>query len=200
MNQRNSAGGHAVIYGKRSSFPCRRHRGIEGGTVVRLHSFLTSALDEVGGYLSNTSFKCLRVGRNMYKHFKTLNQMELNGTLQSPGSFTLREPSLWEETGYDPQPIGRLCVTETFLSLAGNWRPILWSLRPQRSQYAHQTRYTVSHNTSTEEHNTNLIVSYSTSYFLLHRSKYYLQNTVLRNPQLYVIPSTMDSKVHVFNM
>jgi hypothetical protein len=125
--------------------------------------------------------------------------MELNGTLQSPGSFTLREPSLWEETGYDPQPIGTLCITETSLSLAGNWRPILWSLRPQRSQYAHQPRYIVSHNTTTE-HNTNLTVSYSPSYFLLHRSKYYLQNTVLRNPQLYVIRSTMDSKVHVFNM
>jgi len=59
MNQRNSAGGHAVIYCKRSRFPCRRHGGMERGTGVRLHLFLTSALDEVSGYLSNTSFKCV---------------------------------------------------------------------------------------------------------------------------------------------
>lgn len=45
--------------------------------------------------------------------------MELNGTLQLPGSFTLREPSVREDTGYDPQPVGALCATETFLSLAG---------------------------------------------------------------------------------
>ena len=128
--------------------------------------------------------------------------MELIGTIHPtpPRSFTLREPSVREETGYDPQPVGTLCITETYLSLAGNWRPILWSLRPQRRQYAHQPSYIASHNTSTEEHNTNLIVSNSPTYFLLHRSKYYLQNTVLRNPQMYVIPSTMDSKVHVFNM
>jgi len=49
MNQRNSPGGHAVIYGKRSSFPCRRHEGTERRTEVRLHSFLTSALDKVNG-------------------------------------------------------------------------------------------------------------------------------------------------------
>jgi len=36
-----------------------------------------------------------------------------------PGSFTLREPSVREETGYDPQPVGTLYITETYLSLAG---------------------------------------------------------------------------------
>jgi len=56
-----------------------------------------------------------------YTHFLTLKQMELNGKLHPPppGSFTLREPSVREETGYDPQPVGTLYITETYLSLAG---------------------------------------------------------------------------------
>jgi hypothetical protein len=37
--------------------------------------------------------------------------MELNGTLQPPGSFTLREPSVREKTGYGPQPVGTLYIT-----------------------------------------------------------------------------------------
>jgi len=49
MNQRNSAGGHVVIYGKRPRFHRRRNKGTERGKEVRLHSFLTSALDKVSG-------------------------------------------------------------------------------------------------------------------------------------------------------
>jgi len=49
MNERNSAGGHAAIYGKRSSFSCRRHEGTEREKEVRLHSFLSSALDKGSG-------------------------------------------------------------------------------------------------------------------------------------------------------
>jgi len=46
--------------------------------------------------------------------------MELNGALYphptpTSGSFTLRETSVIEEAGYDPQPVGTLCVTEKYL-------------------------------------------------------------------------------------
>jgi hypothetical protein len=44
----------------------------------------------------------------------------MKGIFQFPESFTLRKPSVREETGYYSQPVGTLYVTETFLFLAGS--------------------------------------------------------------------------------
>jgi len=40
--------------------------------------------------------------------------MELNGILQAPGSFTLSEPSVKEETGYNPKPVVTLYINISF--------------------------------------------------------------------------------------